>query len=135
MVLIAKKGSWLERLVGRHSAKTIFPFIIVKEDYKDNKGLIEHEKVHIRQVLLGRGFLYYFSAEWKYKLEMEAYQKQLWANMAEYKEIYKEKSEEEYKSHYMDRARQYANYLASNYGLPNGTYERAIKEFIMHYHS
>ena len=51
MVIIAKKGSWLERLVGRHSAKTIFPFIIVKEDYKDNKGLIEHEKVHIRQVL------------------------------------------------------------------------------------
>lgn len=129
MVLIAKKGSWLERLVGRHSAKTIFPFIIVKEDYKDNKGLIEHEKVHIRQVLLGRGFLYYFSAEWKYKLEMEAYQKQLWVNMAEYKE----KSEEEYKSHYMDRARQYAQYLASNYGLPDGTYERAIKEFVMHY--
>lgn len=133
MVIIAKKGSWLERLVGRHSAKTIFPFMIVKEDYKGNKGLIEHEKVHIRQVLLGRGFLYYLSDEWKYRLETEAYQKQLSVNMTEYKEIYKDKSEEEYKSHYMDKARQYANYLASNYELPDGTYERAIKEFILAY--
>lgn len=55
------------------------PFIFIRPEYKDDKGIIEHEKVHRAQWLRTLGlhsFLYLFSKSYKLKAEVEAYRKQ-----------------------------------------------------------
>jgi hypothetical protein len=60
---------------------TTFAFVIfIRTKYKDDVGILEHEKVHVLQFwrTLGIcGLLYLFSAEWRYKYELEAYRRQL----------------------------------------------------------
>lgn len=58
------------------AAITVFPFIICR-DKENQKHLIEHEKVHLRQqvkyLFIGFALLYFGSKKWKYKFELEAY--------------------------------------------------------------
>ena len=59
--------SWLGRLVSlgtRARAITIYPFIFVRRDSRDNEELLRHEKIHIIQqlelLLIGAVLLYVF---------------------------------------------------------------------------
>jgi hypothetical protein len=64
----------------RFSAYTFACFILVRPEHRDNKPLIEHEKVHVHQFwrTLGlNGMFYLFSKKKKLEYEVEAYKKQL----------------------------------------------------------
>lgn len=55
-------------------------FVRIVKDYKDDKGLIEHELQHCRQfyrTLMLHGLLYKFSKKYRYKAELECYKLQL----------------------------------------------------------
>ena len=77
------------------------PFIFIRPRYKDDKGLLEHEKVHVRQWFrtLGlHGFIYALSKRYRLKCEVEAYKEQL--------------------KHYPeDKTVLFAGYIAMFYGL------------------
>jgi len=48
----------------KYIAITIFPFIIINKDYKGNKVLVNHEKIHIKQqieMLWLFFFIWYFT--------------------------------------------------------------------------
>lgn len=63
------------------AAGTTIGFVIfIRPKYKDDIGLLEHEKTHVLQCyryLFINGLLYYFSPKWRYKFELEAYKRQL----------------------------------------------------------
>jgi len=67
--------------VGRGFAGTTYgPFIFIRPEYRDDKGLLEHEKVHVKQFWrsLGlHGIFYNLSKKYRFKCEVEAYRKQL----------------------------------------------------------
>lgn len=76
------------------------PVIFIRPEYKDDIGLLEHEKVHVKQWYRTFGvhsFLYLFSKNYKLKSEVEAYKKQL-----------------EYSPKSVDL---FAKYLSEDYGL------------------
>lgn len=55
------------------------PFIFIRPAYKDDAGLLAHEKVHVKQWLrtLGlHGLLYLMSDKYKLAAEVEAYKAQ-----------------------------------------------------------
>jgi len=55
-------------------------FIRIRPAYKDDKGLLEHEKVHVRQFWRTFGFhglLYLFSKRYRLNAEVEAFMVQL----------------------------------------------------------
>ena len=84
--------------------------IFVRPQYKDDRGLLEHEKVHRRQWLRTLGLhslLYLFVPEYKLAAEVEAFKEQ---------------------SHYYndDRLPYFAKIIATRYGL-NVTEENALK--------
>jgi|LSQX01.1.fsa_nt_gb hypothetical protein len=53
--------------------------IIINEDYKNDKCLLEHEKVHVKQFWNNPLFcmLYLISKKYRLKSEVEAYKKQI----------------------------------------------------------
>lgn len=56
------------------------PFFFIRPEYKDDIGLLEHEKIHVGQwyrTLGLRSFLYLFSKKYRLESEVEAYRKQL----------------------------------------------------------
>jgi hypothetical protein len=56
------------------------PFIFIRPEFKGDRGLLEHERVHVRQFwrTLGvHGFLYRFSRAYRLRSEVEAYRRQL----------------------------------------------------------
>ncbi len=56
------------------------PVIFIRPKYKNDKGLLEHEKVHVRQFWRTLGFhglIYKFSKSYRLKCELEAYSVQL----------------------------------------------------------
>lgn len=56
------------------------PFIFIRPEYKSDIGLLEHEKIHVRQWCRTIGlhsFLYLFSKQYRLKSEVEAYREQL----------------------------------------------------------
>jgi hypothetical protein len=56
------------------------PFIFVRPEFKDDKGLIAHEFVHVSQfwrTFCLHGLFYLFSDSYKLKSEVEAYKAQL----------------------------------------------------------
>lgn len=64
----------------RFAAYTMGFVILLRPEYKTDLGLIEHEKVHVRQFWnsLGTfGILYKLSKRMRLKYELEAYKKQL----------------------------------------------------------
>lgn len=81
------------------------PFIFIKKQFKTDVALLEHEITHAKQFYrypIVAPFLYKFWAKWRYKMELEAYKKQL-----------------EYTPNNMKvRALNiFANFLATRYGL------------------
>jgi len=55
-------------------------FIRIKKDYKDDRGLLEHELQHCRQfyrTLMLHPLLYKFSKTYRYNSELECYRVQL----------------------------------------------------------
>jgi hypothetical protein len=64
----------------RFSAYTIGFIILIRPEYWDNIGLIEHEKVHVHQFwrTLGlNGLFYWLSKKKRLEYEVEAFRKQL----------------------------------------------------------
>lgn len=63
----------------RFQATTYGPFIFIRPTKKDDIGLLEHEKVHVRQFWSNPlfGLEYFFSKEARLKYEAEAYREQL----------------------------------------------------------
>lgn len=60
----------------RFAAATRGPFIFIRPEYKEDKGLLEHEKVHRKQWLTTLGLhslLYLFIPSYRLKSEIEAY--------------------------------------------------------------
>jgi hypothetical protein len=63
-----------------HAGTTRGPFIFIRPEYKDDKGLLEHELVHRKQWLRTLGlhaFFYLLSKKYRFKSEVEAYKEQL----------------------------------------------------------
>lgn len=98
----------------RFSAYTIAFLILVRPKYRDDIGLIEHEKIHVHQFWRTFGFnglFYFFSKKKRLQYEVEAYRKQL-----------------EFSPEPGTSKKLFACYLASNYKL-DITKEEAIKLF------
>lgn len=56
------------------------PFIFIRPEYKDDIGLLEHEKIHVKQWWknpLFHGIMYLFSEKYRLNCEVEAYKEQL----------------------------------------------------------
>lgn len=56
------------------------PLIFIRPEYADDRGLLEHEKIHVLQWLRTCGLhslLYLCSKSYRLKSEVEAYRKQL----------------------------------------------------------
>lgn len=78
-------------------------FIYIRPEYKDDIGLLEHEKVHTKQFWRTLGFhslLYLCFKSYKLRAEVEAYKTQL--NYAEDKEASRQK---------------FAAFISTKYGL------------------
>lgn len=77
------------------------PLIFIRPEYKDDAGLLAHERIHVWQWLRTLGlhsFLYMLSDRYKLAAEVEAYREQA--------------------KHYSDdRAPTFAAYIATDYGL------------------
>lgn len=72
----------------------------MRKSCKDDLGLLEHEKVHVKQfwkLLLLHPILYYFSKKYRLKSEVEAFKKQL--------------------EYWPGNKNLYAYFLSTNYGL------------------
>lgn len=77
------------------------PFIFVRPSSKDDRGLIEHEKIHVRQfwcLPIIHSFLYLLSDKYKLKCEVEAYKAQIGCYAT-------------------DKTKLFAKYLAEKYNL------------------
>ena len=66
---------------GTFAGKAIGPLIFIKLKYIEDHGLLEHEKVHVKQAYRGliifHALLYRLSAEYRYRAELAAYREQL----------------------------------------------------------
>lgn len=90
-------------------------FIFIDPKYKDDIGLLEHEKTHVRQSLKGlifpHVFLYKFYRKYRLNCEVEAYKVQI----------------REYNvKDFMRHSEYFANVIATKYGL-DITKEEALK--------
>lgn len=103
---------YTDRLIpSRYDAYTIGPIVLIREHQVGNRGLLEHERVHVRQFwrtlgLVGLGRL--ISRRYRLACEVEAYREQLKWTGAHYAPLY-------------------AWYLVDNYDL-DITHEQAMKE-------
>jgi hypothetical protein len=72
---------YTNRLVGKAFAGAARgPFIFIRPQFKGDQGLLEHERVHVRQFwrTFGlHGLLYRFSRAYRLRSEVEAYRRQL----------------------------------------------------------
>jgi len=61
------------------AATTIAMCIFIRPEYKQDKGLLAHEQVHVSQFwrTFGASSLLYLLPSFRYKYEVEAYKKQL----------------------------------------------------------
>lgn len=65
---------------GRAAGCARGPFIFIRPEYKNDIGLLEHEKIHVKQWYRNIGlhsWLYLISEKYRLKTEVEAYKKQL----------------------------------------------------------
>ena len=94
---------YTERFVRKGTAGfAVAPFIFIRPKYREDVGLLEHEKVHARQFwrTLGmNGILYNLSKTWRLWWEVEAYKEQM-------------------KHSVVDRSYLYANFIALKYRIP-----------------
>ena len=63
----------------RFAAHTYGPFVLIRPKYKEDRGLYQHEKTHVKQWLRNplMGLWYNFSPKSRLKYEAEAYAVQL----------------------------------------------------------
>lgn len=64
----------------RFAAMSFGPIILVRPKYASDKGLLEHEKVHVHQFYRSLGLFgipYHLSKRFRIKCEVEAYKQQL----------------------------------------------------------
>lgn len=84
-----------------HQACTRGPFIFIRPEYREDRGLLAHEKVHVWQWLMSAGLhgvMYRFSRGYRLAAELEAYREQA--------------------RHYADDRRPiFARHIATLYGL------------------
>lgn len=61
------------------AAKAYAFVILIHVDYKNDRGLLEHEKIHVEQFWKNplHGLFYRFSKSYRLKSEVEAYRKQI----------------------------------------------------------
>jgi len=100
----------------RSAGIAVGPLIFIRPKYKDDKGLLEHEKEHVRQFwkYLGiNGLLYFFSQKWRYKFELDAYKVQL-----------------KYSTNKDASAKLFAGYIINNYKLDNLNKDAVIRELL-----
>ena len=93
-----------------HAGTTYGPFIFIKPEYKDDRGLLEHEKEHVKQWLFSIGLhsiLYLFSKRYRLWSEVQCYRAQL--------------------KHSPGREELFASFIADRYDL-DITKEEALKE-------
>jgi hypothetical protein len=67
-------------IADRFAAETYGPFIFIRPEKKGDVGLLEHEKVHVKQFWRTCGLFaipYWLSAKARVKYEVEAYREQL----------------------------------------------------------
>jgi len=96
----------------RFSGYTIGPFILIRPKYRHDQGLLEHEKIHVRQFWRSFGLFgvaYYLSKKKRFEYEVEAYREQL-----------------KYSS---GLEQKFARFLTNNYNLDITEYE-ALQELI-----
>jgi hypothetical protein len=69
--------NWFVR--GGMAATTYGPFIFIRPSKRDDVGLLEHEKVHVRQFWRNPlfGLAYLFSKKARLRYEVEAYRRQM----------------------------------------------------------
>lgn len=102
-------------VVDGFAATTRGPFIFIRPEYKDDKGLLEHEQTHVRQFLSDYIWLfvyrYKFSRYYRKEYEAEAY-----ANQA--------------KCYTDDRVPRFAKFLSEKYdlGITPEIAERCIRD-------
>lgn len=58
---------------------TVGPLVFIRPEYRDDIGLLEHEKVHVRQFYRygPLALMYFVSKKWRLRMEVEAYREQL----------------------------------------------------------
>ena len=64
----------------RYDAINLFFVILIRPQFRTDKGLLEHERVHTRQVwkyLIFQPILYHFSRKWRLRFELEAFKVQV----------------------------------------------------------
>lgn len=96
-----------------HAGCSMGPFICIRPKYKDDIGLLEHEKVHRKQFFSSFGLFplfYSFSEKYRFNAEVEAYREQL--------KHYDE-------SRYNNLVTKFANFIVERYNLSNVTVEQA----------
>ncbi len=89
------------------------PLVFIRPNYKDDKGLLEHEKCHVKQwlrTLTLHGLFYRFNETYRYRSEVEAYLEQL-----------KYATDREYSR------KKFAGFIKDYYNL-NVSYEQAYKD-------
>lgn len=103
---------YTNRLVGKAFAGAARgPFIFIRPEFKGDQGLLEHERVHVRQFwrTFGlHGLRYRFSRAYRLRSEVEAYRRQL-----------------EFSSDVRWSRLNFAGLLASNYDL-GISFDRAV---------
>lgn len=65
--------------LGGFAGKAYAFVILIHKDYKDDKGLLEHEKIHVKQFWRNplHGLFYKIFKDYRLKSEVEAYRKQI----------------------------------------------------------
>lgn len=65
----------------RFGAFVVWPFIFIRPKYREDRGLLEHELQHVRQLFknlfLPFLLLYKFNAKFRLRMELDAYRVQL----------------------------------------------------------
>lgn len=92
----------------RFAAFTLWPFILIRPEFKNDEGLKAHEEVHWHQTWTTcflHPLLYKFSKKYRLKAEVEAYREQLT---------------------YGGKAEEFAEFLATKYDL-DITKEQALE--------
>lgn len=94
----------------QYAAYTRGPFIFIRPSHKDDLGLLEHEKTHVRQfwkMLILHPIMYKLSKNYRLKCEVEAYRNQL-------------------RYYAKDNTALFAKYLCEKYDL-NLTHDEAVR--------
>lgn len=85
----------------KFAATTYGPVVLIRPKYKNDKGLLEHEKVHVWQWVMSFGLhslLYKFSKKYRLEAEVCAYKEQI-------------------KYYSVDNTELFAEFIASKYDL------------------